>query len=448
VRKILLAVGLAFVVTPGVAQAASVTVSYGPNVDAPTYINVSISDGASQQNTLYVAPDGSDVRIEDSTADLSLSPSGSTPSPCTLAADKRSALCPRKGAITYGLRVDAGGGDDIVNLNTWAPDASYVDGGAGNDTITTDGGTIIGGPGDDILEARMLISSINGGDGNDRIKGSTRTDLIFGGLGNDTIEGRDGNDTIYDNDPAITSDDGNDTIDGGAGNDLIYARGGVDTVRGGDGDDSLLVADALYAPGSATETAADTVDCGSGSDGTLVDAADTVTGCETVHVGCANVTGPPFSLPAGPCAVVLKPVEVAPVVVAAPEPTPAPAPAPAPAPVVKTKAPLTAQLRVTPNAQRSPLPRIPRAIITLPEIANVHITAARIVGTRSVAVKGAIDRRVGDGERNVTLSGLFTGRVRYTPGRYRLTLTATAADGRTATATALIRMLTPAKRRA
>ncbi|WP_246079413.1 Hint domain-containing protein [Parasedimentitalea maritima] len=131
-------------------------------------------------------------------------------------------------------------------------DMDTVDGGAGNDTITTgdDADYITGGTGDD---------SIDGGIDDDTISGGADNDYIVGGEGADSIQGDAGNDTIYGGlDPAFPDvlnilDDGSsgdpvdpdqtngmDVIDGGEGNDLIYGQDDDDTLSGGAGDDTLF----------------------------------------------------------------------------------------------------------------------------------------------------------------------------------------------------------------
>ena len=131
-------------------------------------------------------------------------------------------------------------------------DMDVVDGGAGNDTITTgdDADFITGGSGDD---------SIDGGIDDDTISGGADNDYIVGGEGADSIQGDGGDDTIYGGlDPVYPDglniiDDGSggdpvdpdptngrDVIDGGEGNDLIFGQDDDDTLSGGSGDDTLF----------------------------------------------------------------------------------------------------------------------------------------------------------------------------------------------------------------
>ena len=87
--------------------------------------------------------------------------------------------------------------------------------------------TIIGTPGDDVLE---------GTEGHDRIIGAAGDDVIFGRGGSDLLSGNEGNDELH-------GGAGRDTLSGGAGNDFL--EGGddddLDLLKGGSGDDVLIV---------------------------------------------------------------------------------------------------------------------------------------------------------------------------------------------------------------
>ena len=91
----------------------------------------------------------------------------------------------------------------------------------GDETPLTDGFTMTGGTGDEVIVGSVGNDVIDGGGGNDE---------IFGGAGNDVLDGGSGNDII-------DGGAGDDTIDGGAGNDIIDGGGGNDAIDGGTGDD-------------------------------------------------------------------------------------------------------------------------------------------------------------------------------------------------------------------
>lgn len=213
--------------------------------------------------------------------------------------------------------VYGGEGDDLIDTSNAAPandhvtflgvpvdadpedDRDYVEGGAGNDTITTgdDADTIYGGEGDDSINSGWDDDDVYGGAGNDYIDADMGADFVDGGDGDDTIiagfdafsdytgddtnlpnplalnpDGtpavtdpnvNDGMDTVYGgagNDIIITGDDAdeiyggadNDTInagidddyvDGGTGNDSIIGGHGSDTIMGGEGDDFIVAGD-------------------------------------------------------------------------------------------------------------------------------------------------------------------------------------------------------------
>lgn len=132
-------------------------------------------------------------------------------------------------------------------------DRDFVDGGAGNDTISTgdDRDTIVGGTGDDVIDGGIDDDEIIGDDGADRIVGGEGNDLIEGGVGNDTIyAGNDpdlGLDALNIEDdgsnpfgPDLRPDNGRDTVFGGDGNDVIYGADDEDVLYGEEGDDLIL----------------------------------------------------------------------------------------------------------------------------------------------------------------------------------------------------------------
>ncbi len=141
------------------------------------------------------------------------------------------------GADTNGTTLEGGGGNDIITGGS-AADVVYggegadsLTGGAGNDYLIGGNGsdTFYGGDGDDVIDDEPGAASGNG------------PDTAYGGAGNDTIYLGDGNDLIYggDGNEQIWGEAGNDRILGDAGNDLIYAGSGNDTLTGGTGDDTV-----------------------------------------------------------------------------------------------------------------------------------------------------------------------------------------------------------------
>jgi Ca2+-binding RTX toxin-like protein len=125
--------------------------------------------------------------------------------------------------------VKLGDGNDTITLTGGKGNpfvtASTVEGGAGNDSVTSGNGNDVlrGGGGDDRLTAGGGNDSLHGDDGNDRLYGNDGDDRLYGSFGGDQLTG--GN--------------GADLLDGGLNNDKLYADDGVignDTVEGGGAD--------------------------------------------------------------------------------------------------------------------------------------------------------------------------------------------------------------------
>jgi hypothetical protein len=134
--------------------------------------------------------------------------------------------------------VDAGAGDDVVEMRVSLP-ATLI-GSAGNDRLTGNGRAdlISGGAGDDTVDAGGGNDTLEGLAGNDNLTGSAGTDLILGGDGADQIWGGSGADTIR-------AGAGNDLCMGHDGNDLIYGDAGTDALNGGAGHDRFKCADGV-----------------------------------------------------------------------------------------------------------------------------------------------------------------------------------------------------------
>ncbi|MEW2114936.1 calcium-binding protein [Streptomyces sp. NPDC005474] len=116
--------------------------------------------------------------------------------------------------------VDGGAGDDTLTVGH----ASIARGGDGNDTITSLGGFVEGGKGNDVIRGGAEDENLSGDDGNDTIYGGAGGDHIYGGKGNDVLYGEAGIDQIWGN-------SGNDKLYGGAGNDILSGGAGTNVVR-------------------------------------------------------------------------------------------------------------------------------------------------------------------------------------------------------------------------
>lgn len=143
--------------------------------------------------------------------------------------------------------VDAGGGNDQVNLQGLSGRGSTVDtdvwGGEGNDTLLGGAGKdhLEGQGGNDYLRGRGGDDVLSSGAGNDRLYGDAGADVVRGGEGVDRAWGGAGNDMLSgdaDKD-FLAGGAGDDTIDGGAGSDELWGQDGNDLLRGRDGDPFL-----------------------------------------------------------------------------------------------------------------------------------------------------------------------------------------------------------------
>lgn len=124
------------------------------------------------------------------------------------------------------LTIRAGAGDDVIEV---APNVTVnivVEGGDGDDTITT-------GAGDDRIDGGAGNDTIFSGAGRDDIFGNSGDDVIVGGDGVNIIHGGDGNDEI-------TAGSGTNFIEGGAGDDVILGGGKSDILSGGVGNDRIV----------------------------------------------------------------------------------------------------------------------------------------------------------------------------------------------------------------
>jgi hypothetical protein len=274
--------------------------------------------------------------------------------------------CPAPGApLKGGIAVASmylGDGDDTGEVRN-APEGAnlsvLIDGGPGNDTLSTNRGTVVGGPGNDTMTGEMLL----GGPGDDRLAGTDTDNVLDGGPGADllkgmggidrttyadrtggvhvTIDGRADDGTPGEGDDVETEDVnggagadlllgddgpnkltglcGDDRLTGGGGNDVLEGGAGSDTIDGGAGDDIVYAAAGPFgqppppaAPCDATPSdGSDLVACGPGDDLVLAGAGDRVAAdCERVYFGSVDVPRLKIAAPA-PARVVRNAVRVA-----------------------------------------------------------------------------------------------------------------------------------------
>ena len=123
----------------------------------------------------------------------------------------------------------AGYGDDYIIVKEGVY-ASYIEGGAGNDSIVNEGtvNNIYGRDGADTITnaANATVNSIDGGDGDDSIVNNGTTGYLSAGYGDDTIINKDSG--------FISSTLGLD-----AGNDIVWNYGTMADVSSGEGTDTI-----------------------------------------------------------------------------------------------------------------------------------------------------------------------------------------------------------------
>ncbi|MBK5932760.1 Ca2+-binding RTX toxin-like protein [Rhodovulum imhoffii] len=174
--------------------------------------------------------------------------------------------------VFYDAHGEVGIGDVSFGVTAPPPPGNdYIDAGAGNDSIVSDGGndtiyagtgndTVVADPGDHLIYAGtgkdVIIegdgnSEIHGGDDEDSITAGGGSDTVFAGSQADTVFGGTGDDFLFGQgqEDKLYGQDGNDFLDGGAGVDTLLGGEGHDTIyggnrwdllRGGDGNDSLV----------------------------------------------------------------------------------------------------------------------------------------------------------------------------------------------------------------
>jgi Ca2+-binding RTX toxin-like protein len=193
------------------------------------------------------------------------------------------------------VRIETGGGDDLIILGNKLGRPAFIDSGGGNDSISAGIGddTITGNTGndyvfghdaDDVIGGGLGADEILGGDGHDTVDYKGRTTALFIGIGSVADDGEagegdnvrtdiegaiggSGNDTFLAGPSPVVFDGaaGNDTMTGSGGNDILIGGPGSDSIDGGAGNDFIPAEDA----------SGDTIDGGDGIDTAIVDAGTT-----------------------------------------------------------------------------------------------------------------------------------------------------------------------------
>jgi Ca2+-binding RTX toxin-like protein len=132
--------------------------------------------------------------------------------------------------------IDAGGGDDVVDLTSrrYAYGDVTIEGGSGNDTLWSSSGR-------DWLFGESGNDDLHGGAGDDYLHGGSGRDELRGGRGQDILQGGDHDDELRDSGRSLLDGgSGNDLLVGGSGNAMFVGGRGNDTIRLGGGSDVVL----------------------------------------------------------------------------------------------------------------------------------------------------------------------------------------------------------------
>ncbi|ERG69254.1 M91 family zinc metallopeptidase [Segniliparus rugosus] len=146
--------------------------------------------------------------------------------------------------VTVRVRFQLGDGNDTIDDQ--AIGGSYIDAGAGDDTVTLGGGhnTVYLGSGNNTVTGTKGADYINGGSGNNKINAGSGNSVIYAGTGNSTVNAGTGKNTIY-------AGSGQATINNQGGNDTIYAQAGTH-VNEGSGHNQVVTIQPLEVPDNIT----------------------------------------------------------------------------------------------------------------------------------------------------------------------------------------------------
>ena len=123
-------------------------------------------------------------------------------------------------------------GNDRITVESRITLPTWIDGDAGQDTLTGGGGhdQLRGGEGDDTIHGNGSLDTLYGGAGNDKLYGALGENLMFGEAGNDTLFGRG----------VLVGGDGNDSLTADGSRSLLIGGAGVDVLRGARQGDLLI----------------------------------------------------------------------------------------------------------------------------------------------------------------------------------------------------------------
>jgi hypothetical protein len=168
------------------AQAATVAHATEPS------LTVLLAGGAEESSIdIALSPDGRSYVID------SLAPLEVGGEVCSHPEDSQNQLVCTAATIG-GFEVNAGAGNDSVNVAASVAIPVTLRGGPGQDRLVGGSGAdkLVGGSGDDILIGRAGADSLWGGSGDDRLAGGSGDDLLHGNSGEDTLQGGSGHNEL------------------------------------------------------------------------------------------------------------------------------------------------------------------------------------------------------------------------------------------------------------
>ncbi len=199
--------------------------------DPPAEIGTIVEVSAFSLVQTFVVPTGGKIKANaDTNADVVRLYPGQIPT-----TDASGATIVTTVPFTLPSEIDGGAGDDKITTGD-GPD--IIRGGLANDSISAGGGddNVSGGPGRDLIDGQGGQDVIDGGDDEDRISGGPGGDLLTGGSHDDVLDGGPGalaSQLFPTTDPVVIGG----LLDSG---DFVIGGPGSDTITGGDGSDSVV----------------------------------------------------------------------------------------------------------------------------------------------------------------------------------------------------------------
>ena len=288
-RPLLLTLGLALAVlgaVPGLSAAATVSKSSG---------QVEYNGAPGEVNNLTVSLTGGAYRFEDAVG-TTITPSGG----CTALANV--ATCPATGVTQVRAFLDDQNDTVVATGSIVSPVNVWLDGQAGNDSVTGPpnaeaqlNGDDFGQVGNDTIVGGSKSDDLIGDEGNDTLSGGEGDDRLIPGSGNDAADAGPGDDNISIFSPFGGGNDGTDVLSGGPGRDFYDAysvtdgiaislndvaddgtgcpgpacendniKSDIEDIRSGEGNDTIVATDQPNRIDAGTGN--DNVDAGAGGD--------------------------------------------------------------------------------------------------------------------------------------------------------------------------------------